>query len=102
MSVKEIYVPSENPKNTGFHEVEVLTGQKFIRAYSPFIGDNGNWFIYDDQKKIYVDTNVKAQGTVHFASFKIVNGRLKMYSEPEIDKVKFIRVGSRLKYRLHF
>lgn len=65
MSVKEIYVPSENPKNTRFHEVEVLTGQKFIRAYSPFIGDNGNWFIYDDQKKIYVDTNVKAQGTVH-------------------------------------
>ena len=62
MSVKEIYVPSENPKNTRFHEVEVLTGQKFIRAYSPFIGDNGNWFIYDDQKKIYVDTGVYSRG----------------------------------------
>ena len=41
-------------------------------------------------------------GNVYFAAFKVVNGRLKMYSDPEIDKVRFVRIGSRLMYRLNF
>lgn len=41
-------------------------------------------------------------GNVYFAAFKVVNGRLKMYSDPEIDKVNFVRAGSRLLYRLNF
>ena len=41
-------------------------------------------------------------GDVYFAAFKIVNGRLVMYSDPEIDKVRFVRIGSRLYYRLNF
>lgn len=41
-------------------------------------------------------------GNVYFAAFKVVNGRLKMYSDPEIDKVRFVRVGSRLLYKLNF
>ena len=41
-------------------------------------------------------------GNVYFAAFKVVNGRLKMYSDPEIDKVRFMRIGSRLLYRLNF
>ena len=39
-------------------------------------------------------------GNVFFAAFKVVNGRLKMYSDPTVDKVNFGRTGSRLKYRL--
>lgn len=39
-------------------------------------------------------------GDVNFAAFKVTDGRLKMYSDPSIDKVRFCRVGSRLKYRL--
>lgn len=39
-------------------------------------------------------------GNVNFAAFKVVRGRLKMYSDPNVDKVRFYRVGSRLKYRL--
>lgn len=39
-------------------------------------------------------------GNVHFAAFRVVAGRLKMYSDPTVDKVRFRRVGSRLKYRL--
>ncbi|MCI7739337.1 MAG: hypothetical protein MSR29_08115 [Lachnospiraceae bacterium] len=39
-------------------------------------------------------------GNVYFAAFKVVNGRLIMYSDPTVDKVRFTRVGSRLKYRL--
>lgn len=41
-------------------------------------------------------------GNVYFAAFKVVSGRLKMYSDPSVDKVRFRRVGSRLKYRLNF
>ena len=41
-------------------------------------------------------------GNVFFAAFKVVKGRLKMYSDPAVDKVCFQRVGSRLKYRLKF
>ena len=39
-------------------------------------------------------------GNVNFAAFKVVEGRLKMYSDPNVDKVRFYRVGSKLKYRL--
>lgn len=39
-------------------------------------------------------------GNVFFAAFKVANGRLKMYSNPAVDKVCFHRTGSRLKYRL--
>lgn len=39
-------------------------------------------------------------GNVYFAAFKVVNGRLIMCSDPNVDKVCFHREGSRLKYRL--
>ena len=29
---------------------------------SPYIGNNGNWFVYDDSTEQYVDTEVEAQG----------------------------------------
>lgn len=47
------------------------------------------------------ETELKGEtGNVFFAAFKVINGRLKMYSDPAVDKVCFRRVGSRLKYRL--
>ena len=49
------------------------------------------------------ETELKGDtGNVYFAAFKVVDGRLKMYSDPEIDKVRFARIGSRLAYRLKF
>lgn len=39
-------------------------------------------------------------GNAYFAAFKVVRGRLIMYSDPAVDKVCFYREGSRLKYRL--
>ena len=39
-------------------------------------------------------------GNVYFAGFAVVKGQLKMYSDPAVDKVRFRREGSRLKYRL--
>lgn len=41
-------------------------------------------------------------GNVYFAAFKVVNGRLLMYSDPAVDRVRFARNGSRLTYRLAF
>lgn len=47
------------------------------------------------------ETQLKGEtGNVYFAGFAVVKGRLKMYSDPEVDKVRFRREGSRLKYRL--
>ena len=55
-----------------------------------------------------IDRYVKAKeadlkgetGNVYFAAFKVVSGRLKMYSDPNVDKVRLRRKGSRLTYRL--
>lgn len=41
-------------------------------------------------------------GNVHFAAFKVIRGRLKGYSDPNVDKVRFVRHRSRLAYRLTF
>lgn len=47
------------------------------------------------------ETQLKGEtGNVYFAGFTVVKGRLKMYSDPAVDKVRFHREGSRLKYRL--
>ena len=47
------------------------------------------------------ETRMKGEtGNVYFAGFAVVKGRLKMYSDPAVDKVRFHREGSRLKYRL--
>lgn len=63
---------------------------------------------YVDTAKKHIDEYVDGKeqefkgdtGNVYFAAFKIVNGRLKMYSDPSVDKVRFVRAGSRLKYRI--
>lgn len=55
-----------------------------------------------------IDEYVRSKGTtlkgdtgnVYFAAFAVRSGRLKMYSDPSIDKVRFARRGSRLRYRL--
>lgn len=52
-------------------------------------------YIKEKQNDLKGDT-----GDVNFAAFKVVAGRLKMYSDPSVDKVRFVRKGSRLTYRL--
>lgn len=61
-----------------------------------------------DDAKEHIDDYVKEKeeslkgetGNVYFASFRVVDGKLKMYSDPTIDKVRFRREGSRLKYKI--
>lgn len=33
-----------------------------LNGHSPYIGDNGYWWEYDDETQTYIDTGVKAQG----------------------------------------
>lgn len=63
---------------------QVETGKKSIDAY-----------VREKEAELRGDT-----GNVYFAAFRVTNGRLMMYSDPSVDKVRFVRVGSRLKYRL--
>ena len=45
-----------------------LTADDYIReggggsGHSPYIGENGNWYEYNDATGVYVDTEVKAEG----------------------------------------
>lgn len=54
----------------------------------------------------YVDGKEEAlkgeTGNLFFAAFRVVGSRLKAYSDPNVDKVRFVRHGSRLAYRLTF
>lgn len=52
-------------------------------------------YIKEKESQLKGDT-----GNVNFAAFAVENGRLKMYSDPKVDKVCFERKGSRLTYRL--
>lgn len=49
----------------------------------------------DKEQELKGDT-----GNVYFASFRVVKGRLKMYSDPAATKIAFRRIGSRLRYRV--
>ncbi|MCB5878414.1 hypothetical protein LIR51_26765 [Blautia producta] len=61
-----------------------------------------------DDAKAHIDAYVQGKeqelkgdtGNVYFASFRVVNGRLKMYSDPAATKIAFRRIGSRLRYRV--
>lgn len=57
-----------------------------------------NFDTYYEEKK---DALKGEKGDVQFASFKVVDGHLIMYSDPNLDNVVFYREGSRLKYRLN-
>lgn len=52
-------------------------------------------YVQDQKTTLKGDT-----GNVYFAAFSVKEGRLKMYSDPKVDKVCFKRKGSRLAYKL--
>lgn len=43
-------------------DLEVDFKEKSSGGRSPYIGDNGNWYEFDDATNSYIDTGVKAQG----------------------------------------
>ena len=55
---------SVEPINDIAHAVIDLEnkGEGVTNGKSPYIGENGNWYQYDDTSKIYIDTGIKAAG----------------------------------------
>ena len=59
----------DNVLDITFNNVEVeLEAEDTVRidnsgaGKSPYIGENGNWYEYDDQTKVFVDTGIQAEG----------------------------------------
>lgn len=59
----------DNVLDVTFNNVEVeLEAEDTVQidnsgaGKSPYIGENGNWYEYDDQNKIFVDTGIQAEG----------------------------------------
>lgn len=49
---------NDPPKGT----VRLTDGSIYRKSYSPYVGDNGNWFEFDDKLGAYVDTGKPATG----------------------------------------
>lgn len=60
---------NDNVLDITFNNLEVeLEAEDVVRidnsgaGKSPYIGENGNWYEYDDQNKTFVDTGIQAEG----------------------------------------
>jgi len=43
-------------------KVDVVTNAIIKKGFSPYIGENGNWYEYNNETKTFIDTGVKAEG----------------------------------------
>lgn len=90
-------LPERSEDNAKYYAEEAKKTVKEIPGQVEDAKDEIDAYVKGKEGELKGDT-----GNVYFAAFKVVNGRLKMYSDPEIDKVRFVRAGSRLLYRLNF
>lgn len=90
-------LPERTEDNAKYYAEEAKKTVKEIPGQVEDAKNEIDTYVKDKEAELKGDT-----GNVYFAAFKVVNGRLKMYSDEEIDKVRFVRVGSRLLYRLNF
>lgn len=51
--------------------------------HPPMMGENGNWWKWDEASKKYVDTGVLAKGGVLYPTFSIDEGDMVLYMEFE-------------------
>lgn len=90
-------LPERAEDNAKYYAEEAKNAVKEIPGQVEDAKDEIDAYVKGKEAELKGDT-----GNVYFAAFKVVNGRLKLYSDPEIDKVRFVRAGSRLLYRLNF
>lgn len=90
-------LPEREEDNAKYYAEEAKNAVKEIPGQVEDAKDEIDAYVKGKEAELKGDT-----GNVYFAAFKVANGRLKMYSDEEIDKVRFVRVGSRLLYRLNF
>lgn len=53
--------------------------------HQPYMGDNGNWWKWDEAKKLYVDTGILAKGGVLYPSFDINPENMHLYMTYQDD-----------------
>lgn len=51
----------------------------------PKMGENGNWWKWDESKKTYVDTGILAKGGVLYPSFEILDDDMCLYMSYQDD-----------------
>lgn len=90
-------LPERSEDNAKYYAEEAKNAVKEIPGQVEDAKDEIDAYVKGKEAELKGDT-----GNVYFAAFKVVNGRLKLYSDPEIDKVRFVRAGSQLLYRLNF
>lgn len=52
----------EKQQNVSVENKQTVTVSIEQTGKSPYVGENGNWFQYDDKQSLFVDTGVKSQG----------------------------------------
>lgn len=88
-------VSSEDEMNT--LDSLILEARKIINegcmsdGKSPFIGENGNWFVWDAEDGDYADTGISARVTLHPASAETA-GVIKVGRNLEMDDNGFLSV----------
>lgn len=58
-------------ENNNYHKVKTYTEAVIEKGISPYIGENGNWFEYDDELGKAVDTGIKARGDNGKSAYEI-------------------------------
>lgn len=48
--------------NAAPYQMAEIKDSIFIKNFPPYIGDNGNWFEFDINKGLYINTGVQAKG----------------------------------------
>lgn len=87
--------PERNEDNARYYAEQAKNEAASVSGRAEEAKKDINKYVQQKEHELKGET-----GNVYFAAFKVANGRLKMYSNPAVDKVCFHRTGSRLKYRL--
>ena len=87
--------PAQEQDNARYYANQAAKYVEEVTGRAEQAKKNIDIYVQEKEKNLKGDT-----GNVFFAAFKVIRGRLKMYSDSNIDKVNFQRSGSRLKYRL--
>nr|DAT70002.1 MAG TPA: hypothetical protein [Caudoviricetes sp.] len=58
---------------------------KDFADHQPYMGDNGNWWKWNETKKAYEDTGILAKGGVLYPSFEILDDDMCLYMSYQDD-----------------
>ena len=74
-------------ENTETHKVSEIKDSIFIKNFPPYIGENGNWFEFDVNKGVYIDTKIQAKGQDGDKGDKPIKG-VDYFTNEEITEIE--------------